>query len=134
MSENFENELRRALRPVDAPAGFTDRVMRALPARRAPATAFTPVPHEMHQYPAQRLMKRFGIPLAFAAALVLSIVLGQRVADVQERRMAEEREAAGLAASRELMQALHVTSQKLDLAYQAVKTPPPSAGDEENRT
>lgn len=128
MSESFENELRRALRPVDAPAGFTERVLRALPAEREPA------PPAVQQYPAQRLMKRFGIPLAFAAALVLSIVLGQHVADVQQQRMAEEREAAGLAASRELMQALHVTSQKLDLAYQAVKTPPPPAGDEENRT
>ena len=128
MSENFENELRRALRPVDAPAGFTERLMRALPAQREPASP------EVHQYAAQRLMKRFAIPMAFAAALVLSIVLGQHVADVQERRMAEEREAAGLAASRELMQALHVTSQKLDLAYQAVKTPPPPADDEENRT
>jgi len=127
MSENFENELRRALRPVDAPAGFTERVMRALPAQREPA----PVVNDM---PAHRMMKRFGIPAAFAAALVLSVVLGQHVAEVQDQRMAEEREAAGLAASRELMQALHVTSKKLDLAYQAVKSPPPPAGDEENRT
>jgi hypothetical protein len=79
------------------------------------------------------MLKRFAIPMSFAAALVLSVVLGQHVAEVQDQRMAEEREAAGLAASRELMQALHVTSQKLDLAYQAVKAPPP-AGDEENRT
>jgi hypothetical protein len=124
MSENFENELRRALRPVDAPAGFAERVLRALPATREPAPVSASPPARV---------KRFGIPLAFAAALVLSVVLGQHVAQVQERRMAEEREAAGLAASRELMQALHVTSQKLDLAYQAVKTPPP-AGDEENPT
>lgn len=128
MSENFENELRRALRPVDAPAGFTDRVMRALPAQREPA----PVMDEPSAQ--RRLMKRFGIPMAFAAALVLSVVLGQHVADVQERRMADERAAAGLAASHELMQALRVTSQKLDLAYQAVKTPPRPAGDEENQT
>ena len=37
MTEDFENELRRALRPVDAPAGFAERVMRALPdAAKAP--------------------------------------------------------------------------------------------------
>jgi len=129
MSENFENELRRALRPVDAPEGFTERVIRALPAQREPV--ITPVVNPM---PAHRLMKRFGIPMAFAAALVLSVILGQHVAHVQTERMTAEREAAGRAASRELMQALHVTSQKLDLAYQAVKTPPPPAGDEENRT
>jgi hypothetical protein len=126
MSENFENELRRALRPVDAPAGFTERLMRALPAEREPA----PV---VNAAPAQRLMKRFAIPMSFAAALVLSVVLGMHVADVQKQRLAAEQEAAGLAASRELMQALHVTSQKLDLAYQAVKSPPPAV-DEENRT
>jgi hypothetical protein len=76
-------------------------------------------------------MRRFGIPAAFAAALVLSVLLGQRVA--QEQREHTEQQA-GLAASRDLMEALKVTSQKLDLAYQAVKTPPPPAGDEENRT
>ena len=129
MSENFENELRRALRPVDAPAGFAERVMRALPVQRDPVPA-----RVVREPPSRRVMKRFGIPMAFAAALVLSVILGQHVAEVQGQRMAEEREAAGLAASRELMQALHVTSQKLDLAYQAVKTPPPPAGDEENRT
>ena len=129
MSENFENELRRALRPVDAPEGFTERVMRALPAQREPVV--TPVSNPM---PAHRLMRRFGIPVSFAAALVLSVVLGQHVAKIQGERRTAEQQAAGLAASRELMQALHVTSQKLDLAYQAVKTPPPPAGDEENRT
>jgi len=127
MSENFETELRRALRPVDAPAGFTERVMRALPAQREPALP-------VENLPSPHRVKRFAIPLAFAAALVLSVVLGQHVAEVQKERVAREQEAAGIAASRELMQALHVTSQKLDLAYQAVKTPPPPAGDEENRT
>jgi hypothetical protein len=127
MSENFENELRRALRPVDAPAGFTERVMRALPAQRDPAPPVV-------ELTAQRRYKRFAIPMTFAAALVLSVVLAQHVADVTQRRVAAEQEAAGIAASRELMQALHVTSKKLDLAYQAVKTPPPPAGAEENRT
>ena len=127
MSENFENELRRALRPVDAPAGFTERVMRALPAQREPAP-----PAE--EPAAQRGYKRFAVPMAFAAALVLSVVLAQHVADVTRDRVAADQQAAGMAASRELMQALHVTSKKLDLAYQAVKTPPPPAGDEENRT
>lgn len=126
MSENFENELRRALRPIDPPAGFAERVMRALPASREAAPP-----------PAARThgtMKRFGIPLAFAAALVLSVILGQHVADVQEKRLQAEQQAAGLAASRELMQALHVTSKKLDLAYQAVQAPPADAGHAEDRT
>jgi hypothetical protein len=128
MSENFEDELRRALRPVDAPTGFTERVMRALPARREPA------PVVVQDAPPHRMMKRFGIPMAFAAALVLSVVLGRQVRDAHDVRVAAAEREAGLAASRELMQALQVTSKKLDLAYQAVKAPPPPAGDEENRT
>jgi hypothetical protein len=39
-----------------------------------------------------------------------------------------------MAASRELMQALRVTSQKLDVAYQAVQSPPPASADEENQS
>ncbi|HTU66307.1 MAG TPA: hypothetical protein VMF52_10165 [Steroidobacteraceae bacterium] len=126
MSENFENELRRALRPIDAPDGFAERVMRALPAQRDREPL--PAPEAL---PTRRLVRRFAVPAAFAAALVVSMLLGQHVADVQRQRTEQQ---AGLAASRELMEALKVTSQKLDLAYQAVKTPPPPAGDEENRT
>jgi hypothetical protein len=48
-----------------------------------------------------------------------------------ERTLREEQE--GIAASQQLMQALRVTSQKLDLAYEAVNHPP-DAGDEENRS
>lgn len=124
MSENFENELRRALRPLDAPAGFTERLMAALPEKREVA----PVPVSAPQH--RRFAQRFGIPAAFAAALVVSMLLGQHVADVQRQRSEQQ---AGLAASRELMEALKVTSQKLDLAYQATKAPP-SPVEEENRT
>lgn len=127
MSENFEQELRRALRPLDAPAGFTERVLAALPARREPAPA-------VDELRAPGPLQRWAIPASLAAALVMSVVLGQHVADAQKQRIAAARDAAGRAASRELMLALHVTSQKLDLAYQAVKNPPPPAGDEENRT
>jgi hypothetical protein len=52
-------------------------------------------------------------------------------------RRAEKRQvvlifAEGRAASRELMEALRVTSQKLDMAYQAVTNPPSSTPGEEN--
>jgi len=124
MSENFENELRRALRPLDAPAGFTERLMAALPEKREIALVATPVPQP------RRVAQRFGVPAAFAAALVVSMLLGQHVAEVHRERTEQQ---AGLAASRELMEALKVTSQKLDLAYQAAKAPPPPV-EEENRT
>lgn len=126
MSENFENELRRALRPLEAPDGFAERLMTRLPAQQREAA---PAPVEL---PQRRFAKRFGIPAAFAAALVLSVLLGQHVADVQRQKTEQQ---AGLAARDALMEALKVTSQKLDLAYQAAKAPPPSqAADEENPT
>jgi hypothetical protein len=128
MSENFENELRRALRPLDAPAGFTDRVMRALPATREP------VPMEERVEAPRRWTQRLGVPVAFAATIVAAVVLGMHVQKVKTERIAAEEQAAGIAASRELMQALHVTSQKLDLAYQASKAPSPAPAGEENRT
>ena len=122
---DIEDELRRMLRTVEPPAGFAERVMRALPERQAPApvaslslvrgTARTPV------------WQRFSIPAALAASLVVGVLLGQHVASKQ----AEQQQRAGLAARRELMQALQVTGQKLDIAYEAVHGTTPKAQDEE---
>ena len=126
MSENFENELRRMLRPVEPPAGFAERVMRALPERQWSATV-TPL-SVVRPAPPTNTWQRFAVPAAMAASLVAAVLLGQHVADVREQR-------AGLAASRELMQALRVTSQKLDVAYEAVHgTPPAAQQEEENRS
>jgi len=123
MNETFEDELRRRLRPVDAPDGFTARLMAALPPERKPVVvAFTPKV-------ARPFVRQFGMPAALAASLVLAVFAGIHVAN--DRALVEEQK--GIAASRELMQALRVTSQKLDLAYEAVNNPP-AAGDEENRS
>ena len=124
MSENFENELRRALRPLDAPAGFTEKVMRSLPATREPA------PAEPRAERPRSFAQRFGIPAAFAAALVASVLLGQQVAQ-QRETLAQRRAAeAGRAASAELMQALRITSQKLDIAYEAMNEPRAQSAEE----
>ena len=123
MNENFENELRRRLRPVDAPEGFTERLMAALPAERKPTVvAFTP-------RVARPFLRQFGMPAALAASLLVAVFFGMDVANHRERI----EEQKGIAASQQLMQALRVTSQKLDLAYEAVNNPP-TAGDEENRS
>lgn len=128
MNEDFENQLRRALRPVDPPAGFAERVLRALPERRAPATV---VPLSVIKPAPLSAWRRFSAPAALAASLLVAVFTGQHVA----HRNAEREEQAGLAASRELMQALRVTSQKLDLAYEAVQRPAPEpAAEEENRS
>jgi hypothetical protein len=66
--------------------------------------------------------------------LLGAVLLGQHFATVRT----ENEEAAGRAASLEILQALRVTSQKLDLAYEAVNSPPrslePGEADEENRS
>ena len=123
MTEEIENELRRRLRPVEAPEGFAERVLRALPADAKPAVVVS--------LPARRQSRtrQFGIPAALAASLLAAVFLGQYAA--QQRELRAERE--GLEASRELMQALRLTSDKLDLAYQAVQSPPP-VDPEENRS
>jgi hypothetical protein len=124
-----ENELRRALRAVDPPADFTARVMQALPPRPTPATV---MPLRVIGPGAARPNRwaRLSAPFALAASLLVAIVLGQQVA--MER--AEREQLAGLEASRELMQALRVTSRKLDLAYEAVQRPPQTPPAEENRS
>ena len=123
MTEDFENQLRRLLRPADAPEGFAERVMRSLPEHAKPATV-TVLPA-----PRRSWMQQFGMPTALAASLLAAVLLGQYAAE--RRELLAERQ--GLEASRELMQALRLASDKLDLAYQAVQSPPP-ADSEENRT
>jgi hypothetical protein len=128
MTDEFENELRRLMRPVDAPEGLTERIMGALPPRPAAATV-TPIEFARPAKPP----RNYWMPGALAASLVGAILLGTFTAKEHEQQLAQREEAAGLEARRELMEALRVTSQKLDLAYEAVNAPPP-AQDEENRT
>jgi hypothetical protein len=127
MTDELENLLRRSLRPVDAPEGFAERLMKRLPERRQPVVVALPV------RPA-RQARNFTIPAALAASLLGAVLLGQHLATVR----IENEEAAGRAASLEILQALRVTSQKLDLAYEAVNSPPvhsePPADVEENRS
>jgi hypothetical protein len=120
--ENFEDELRRHLRPVDAPDGFTERLMRALPADAKPVLVSS------NSAPRARV-RQFGMPAALAASLLVAVMVGKHVA-VERERVAEQQ---GREASLELMRALRLTSEKLDIAYQAVQSPPP-AGAEENRS
>ena len=122
---DVEDKLRRALRPIDPPEGFAERVMRALPAREppAPVVVLATVPRT----PRISAWRRFSAPVTLAASLVVAVLVGKQIAIEHEKR-------EGLAASRELMQALRVTSQKLDVAYQAVQSTPPASVDEENQS
>jgi hypothetical protein len=134
MNEDIECQLRRALRPVEPPPGFAERVLHALPAQaRRPVVAPVVLLRAAPTRPAS--WKRLSAPLAMAASLLVAILVGQHVGSERQKELALREQRAGLAASRELMQALRVTSKKLDLAYQAVKTPPEAEhSTEENRS
>jgi hypothetical protein len=104
---NIDDELRKALRPVDPDEGFADRVMRRIDS--APVR------------PRRRWFA--GLPTALAASAVLGTVLIYT--------WHAERERQGLEARRQLIEALQITGQKLDLAYRGVNGPSRAAPDDD---
>lgn len=105
MSDFLENELRRALRPADPGDDFTRQVMARV---RSQATVTqsrrrAPVSHRAVQW----------LPAALAASLLVAII-------VKHERVEQQTVQEGLRAREQLLQALRVTSEKLDLAYDVV--------------
>ena len=104
MDEELEQRLRRALQGPEPPGDLSERVL----ARIAPA-------------PAAGAARRW-IGWALAASLLTAVLLPVL--------WHHETQRAGLRARAQLIQALRVSSQKLDLAYRMVNQPPASgAGD-----
>jgi hypothetical protein len=97
MSDDLENQLRAALRPVEPSAGFAARVMARVEAEQR-----------------RQARRRWRIPASLAASILLGLGLYLRVHQQRET-------AAGLEARRQVIEALHLTDEKLDLAYQTVK-------------
>jgi hypothetical protein len=117
MSEDIESQMRAALRTVAPREEFSQRLVAAVtsqsPARKP-----------------RRLAAR-AHPLAwwFSASLALTVVLAVGVHQyLQQQRLQQ----SGLEARREVVEALRVTSQKLSLAYEAVKSQSTSLTDEGN--
>jgi len=114
MSNDLDDSLRKALRPVDPEEGFAERVM----ARIEAASPASPAQSR------RRLPRWYrGWPMALAASALLGAVLIHVWQVDRERR--------GLEARRQLIEALHVTGEKLDLVYQSVRreSSPPSTND-----
>jgi hypothetical protein len=102
-NDDLERRLRAALKPVDPGEEFARRVLwriAAEPARTA----------RLSRVPAVTRWLTFG--------LAASVVLGLLVAHEWQLR----RTAQGLEARRQLIEALKVTDEKLDLAYRVVNT------------
>jgi hypothetical protein len=112
MSDEIEDELRRALRPVDPDEGFADRVMARVRTERTGASRW-----------------RRNRLLNFGAALAASVMLGVVLIHTWQI----QRERRGLEARQQLIEALRVTGEKLDIAYRGVNgesepAPPDDAG------
>jgi hypothetical protein len=95
MTDDLDAELRRALRPVEPPQGFTERVM----ARLVPVQS-------------RRVRARWSIPIGLAAAALLGVGIYVGI---------QRQQFAGLEARRQVIEALRLTDQKLDIVYQTVK-------------
>jgi negative regulator of sigma E activity len=93
-----EKQLKSALRPVVPPEGFAERVM--LRIEQAPERSRV-----------SHLPKWFA---AIAASLLLGVIV------LHQWQMS--RQAQGLEARRQLIEALRVTGEKLDVAYQIVNS------------
>ena len=105
MSKDIEQQLRDALRPVEPEAGFEERVMARI--AREPVRA-------------RRKVTRW-VSVALAASVAFAAIVGTHEWQVR-------REQEGLEARRQLIEALRLTGEKLDVAYQAVnrEAPPPA--------
>lgn len=111
MSNDLEDRLRAALRPVEPPDGFVERVL-ARSARSASAEGPAVTREATGR---SSWLHRPWLTGALAASLVLALLGGHLWQEQRER-------AAGLAAREQLMEALRVTSEKLDLVYEGVNS------------
>jgi hypothetical protein len=118
MNEDLESQMRAALRPVAPSKAFEIRLI---------ARVTGEPPH------AQPKAGRLGwagshsvtrwLSVAAAACLLLAVGMQRHL---QERRERDQ----GLEARRQVVEALRVTSQKLDLAYEIVKSQSGALADE----
>jgi hypothetical protein len=118
MSKDIESLMRAALRPLAPREEFSQKLV-------ANVTSKHPAPRTARRLAAGRH------PLAwwFGASLTASVLLAVGVHQhMQQQRLQQ----SGLEARREVLEALRVTSQKLNLAYEAVKSQSESLTDEQS--
>jgi hypothetical protein len=96
MSEDLDKKLRDALRPIDPGENFTASVLATVAAESGP-----------------RRRRFWPLVGSIAATLVVAGIL-------THQWWQERREREGLEAREQVLEALRVTSEKLDIAYQIV--------------
>jgi hypothetical protein len=118
MSQDLESLLRAALRPIAPSATFEKKLI-----ARVTDDALRPQPKANRAGAAGWRSRARWLSVAAAACLLIGVGLQNRL---QLRREREN----GLEARRQVVEALRVTSQKLDLAYEIVKSQSSSFADE----
>ena len=118
MSKDIESEMRAALRPVAPSEEFSQKLVANVTSRRSAALK-------------PRRVALGWRPLAWwsSAGVAASVVLAVGVHQHLEQQRLQQ---SGLEARREVLQALRVTSQKLNLAYETVKSQSTSLIDEQS--
>jgi len=99
MSNNLDDQLRNALRSADPGEEFAPRVMARIANESMRPRRIVPAGYQW-----------------LSAALVAAVAFGVLIAHDRQVR----REQQGLEARKQLIEALRVTSEKLDLAYRVV--------------
>lgn len=103
MGENLDEKLRAALRPVDPDGDFANDVLAHIEAHER---------HSSKKLTFARRPLRWQIPVALAASVAIAIIVGLGW---------RQQQLEGLRAREQLIEALHVTSSKLDLVHQIVE-------------
>jgi anti-sigma-K factor RskA len=116
MSKDIESQMRAALRSVAPSEEFSQKLL-------AQVTSQRPAPLEPRRSAAGRHSVAWWFGASLAASVVLAVGVHQHL---QQQRLQQ----SGLEARREVLEALRVTSQKLNLAYEAVKSESTSLTDE----
>jgi len=109
MTEDLESRLRDALRPVEPRKEFAEQLLARIAAqsqRRAPERA-------------TRARGFRSAPWWLAAGLAASLFVA---VGVQHHRNELDQRERGLEARRQVIEALRVTNQKLELAYRVVRS------------
>ncbi len=112
MNEDLDDKLRKALRPVDPGEDFTARVVARAAAAGVDAGASE----------SRKFARLVWLPAAAVACLVLVVAV--------THLRHQHQEEAGQAARDQVMEALRVTSEKLDLAYEIVNNPAPAQSED----
>jgi hypothetical protein len=119
MSQEIESRMRAALRPVAPREDFSQKLL----ARVIADQPTPPKPRRLLSASVRPLM--WWLTTSLAVCLILAV-------GVQRHLEQQRLQQSGLEARREVVEALRLTSQKLNLAYEAVKNQSTSLADEES--